>query len=64
MAPKVGIADLKAHLSEYLRKVKLGETWVIVNRALPVAKLTPVNTFFEFFANVFGARPSRHSLRR
>jgi prevent-host-death family protein len=38
----VGIADLKAHLSEHLRAVRRGERLTIVDRGTPVATLSPV----------------------
>ncbi len=38
---RVGIADLKAHLSGHLRTVKKGETLVVVDRGTPVARLVP-----------------------
>ena len=42
MIPKiVKIAQLKAHLSEYLREVKTGHEIVINDRDHPVAKLVP-----------------------
>jgi prevent-host-death family protein len=41
---KVGIADLKAHLSEHLRRVRGGRTLTILDRATPVAKLVPYDT--------------------
>ena len=37
----VGIADLKAHLSGYLRTVKKGETLLVVERGTPVARMVP-----------------------
>jgi prevent-host-death family protein len=37
----VGIADLKAHLSEHLRHVREGEVLTIVDRQTPVARLSP-----------------------
>jgi prevent-host-death family protein len=39
--PKVGIADLKAHLSEHLRKVRAGGTITVVDRDTPVARIVP-----------------------
>ncbi|HVO17783.1 MAG TPA: type II toxin-antitoxin system prevent-host-death family antitoxin [Anaeromyxobacter sp.] len=39
---RVGIADLKAHLSGHLRTVKRGEMLVVVERGTPVARLVPV----------------------
>ncbi len=38
---KVGIADLKAHLSHHLRKVRAGRTLTVVDRDTPVAKIIP-----------------------
>jgi prevent-host-death family protein len=40
---KVGIADLKAHLSGHLRTVKKGETLVVVERGTPVARIVPAS---------------------
>jgi prevent-host-death family protein len=37
----VGIRELKAHLSEYLQKVKAGEDVLITERGKVVARLTP-----------------------
>jgi len=39
---KVGVADLKAHLSGHLRAVKKGETLIVVERGTPVARVVPV----------------------
>jgi prevent-host-death family protein len=38
---KVGIADLKAHLSQHLRKVRAGRTITVVDRDTPVAQIVP-----------------------
>lgn len=38
---KVGIADLKAHLSEHLRKVRRGQTLIVLDRETPVARIVP-----------------------
>jgi len=38
---KVGIADLKAHLSEHLRKVRGGRTLTVLDRDTPVAQIVP-----------------------
>ncbi|HET7295437.1 MAG TPA: type II toxin-antitoxin system prevent-host-death family antitoxin [Vicinamibacteria bacterium] len=38
---KVGIADLKAHLSQHLRKVRGGRTITIVDRDTPIAQIVP-----------------------
>lgn len=37
----VGVRELKAHLSEYLRRVKSGETIVISERGMPIGRLIP-----------------------
>ena len=39
---KVGIADLKSRLSEYLRVVRRGETIAVLDRQTPVAHIVPV----------------------
>lgn len=38
---KVGIADLKAHLSQHLRKVRSGRTLTVFDRETPVAHIVP-----------------------
>jgi prevent-host-death family protein len=38
---KVGIADLKAHLSQHLRRVRAGHTLVVLDRDTPVAQIVP-----------------------
>ena len=38
----VGVRELKARLSEYLRQVKQGRTLVITERGKPVGRLVPV----------------------
>lgn len=38
---KVGIADLKAHLSQHLRKVRTGRTITVLDRDTPVAQIVP-----------------------
>lgn len=37
----VGIRDLKAQLSEYLRQVKAGETVVITEHGRPIGRIVP-----------------------
>lgn len=39
---RVPVATLKARLSEYLRRVKAGETVVVTDRGTPVARLVPL----------------------
>jgi prevent-host-death family protein len=38
---KVGVAALKARLSEHLRAVRSGRSVTIVDRATPIARLVP-----------------------
>lgn len=38
---KVGIADLKAHLSQHLRRVRGGRTLTVLDRDTPVAQIIP-----------------------
>ncbi len=38
----VGIADLKARLSEHLRSVKKGRTLTVLDRDTPVAQIVPI----------------------
>jgi antitoxin (DNA-binding transcriptional repressor) of toxin-antitoxin stability system len=38
----VGIADLKAHLSQHLRTVRKGRTLTVLDRDAPVARLVPI----------------------
>jgi prevent-host-death family protein len=37
----VGIADLKARLSEYLKAVRKGRTLTVLDRDTPVARIVP-----------------------
>jgi len=37
----VGIADLKARLSEHLRAVRKGKTLTVMDRTTPVARIVP-----------------------
>ena len=38
---KVKIAELKARLSEHLRQVRRGETYTVMDRETPIARLLP-----------------------
>ncbi len=38
---RVGVAQLKAHLSEHLRAVEDGETLIVLNHNRPVARIVP-----------------------
>ena len=40
---EVAVSDFRAHIHEYLLKVKLGEKIVLTNRGQEVAKLVPPN---------------------
>ena len=40
----VGIADLKARLSEHLKAVRKGGTLTVLDRNTPVARIVPFNT--------------------
>jgi prevent-host-death family protein len=42
MRSNVGIAELKAHLSEYVRAAQRGGEIIIKDRQTPVAKLVPI----------------------
>ena len=44
MSGTVNVAELKNHLSAYLRKVRAGQEFVIRDRNLPVARLVPIDT--------------------
>ena|SRR5947209_2724226 len=44
---QVGIAELKARLSEYLIRVQEGEEIVVADRGRPVARLIPANRHAE-----------------
>jgi len=37
----IGVADLKAHLSEHLRAVRRGRTITILDRDTPIARIVP-----------------------
>jgi prevent-host-death family protein len=40
---KVGIAELKAHLSAHLRRVRRGRTLTILDRETPIARIVPLD---------------------
>jgi prevent-host-death family protein len=40
---RVGVRDLKARLSEYLRMVSQGQTVIITDHGRPVGRMSPVN---------------------
>jgi prevent-host-death family protein len=39
---QVGIAELKAHLSECLRAVRSGQTIAVLDRETPIAQIVPI----------------------
>lgn len=39
----VKIADLKSHLSSYLREVRAGKAVIVLDRNTPVARLVPID---------------------
>jgi len=43
----VGIRDLKAQLSNYLRQVKAGATLIITERGRPVGRIVPLSPSVE-----------------
>ncbi|MFN8617764.1 MAG: type II toxin-antitoxin system prevent-host-death family antitoxin [Dehalococcoidia bacterium] len=43
MSARVGIADLKAHLSEYLKRVRAGERILVCDRKTAIAELRPLS---------------------
>jgi prevent-host-death family protein len=38
----VGVADLKAHLSQHLRAVRKGRSLTVLDRDAPIARLVPI----------------------
>jgi antitoxin (DNA-binding transcriptional repressor) of toxin-antitoxin stability system len=59
---KVGIVDLKAHLSRHLRKVRGGRTLTVVDRDTPVAQIIPYDA--ETLLEVRRATRKPSTLRR
>ena len=39
---QVRIAELKSHLSQYLRAVRRGQTVVVLDRETPIAQIVPI----------------------
>ena len=62
MSRSVGIAQLKAKLSAYLRRVKRGETVTVLDRDTPVAQLVPTNAASHLI-RIRRARGGLRSLR-
>jgi prevent-host-death family protein len=57
---EVGIAELKAHLSEKLARVRNGEQITVLDRATPVARIVP----FRGDRNGITIRPPKHGAAR
>ena len=43
MSDRVGVAELKARLSEYLRRVRRGETVTVLDRETEIARIVPLS---------------------
>ena len=61
MKGKVGIAELKAHLSEYVRAAQKGKEIIIKDRDTPIARLVPIETRKLPFRVIPPSRPIRSS---
>ena len=59
MKSKVGIAELKAHLSEYVRAAQKGKEVVIKDRETEVAKIVPIRERSLAFRVIPASRPSK-----
>ncbi len=46
-ATAIGIRELKARLSSYLRRVKAGETIVITERGTPIGRIVPTSAALD-----------------
>jgi prevent-host-death family protein len=56
---EVKVSDLKAHLSEYLARVRRGETVVVCDRSHPIARVVPYQDSLEGFRVEEAVRPPR-----
>ncbi len=45
--PNVGIRELKANLSKYLRRVKAGQTVIVTERGVPIGRIVPAAPTME-----------------
>lgn len=59
MKSKVGIAELKARLSEYVRAVRHGREIIIKDRETEVAKIVPIRERKLPFRVIPASRPSK-----
>ena len=44
---QVGIGELKLHLNEYLRRVKIGDTIIITRHGKMIGQIVPINPTLE-----------------
>ncbi len=56
---EVGLAEFKARLSAYLRRVRRGETLTVLNRDTPIARVLP----WDQGATALPTRPPTRRLR-
>jgi prevent-host-death family protein len=56
----IGIADLKARLSEHLRSVRKGRTLTVLDRETPIARIVPYDAAADDRLEV---RPATRRLR-
>jgi prevent-host-death family protein len=59
MKSKVGIAELKAHLSEYVRAAQKGREVIIKDRETEIARIVPIRERKSAFQIIPASRPSK-----
>ena len=59
MNDRVGVAELKARLSEYLRRVRRGETITVLDRETEIARILPLAA-----SDPLSVRPPSESVAR
>ena len=59
MTDRVGVAELKARLSEYLRRVRRGETITVLDRETEIARILPLAG-----ADLLSVRPPSEEVAR
>jgi prevent-host-death family protein len=59
MNDRVGVAELKARLSEYLRRVRRGETITVLDRETEIARILPLED-----ADFLSVRPPSEGVAR
>ncbi len=60
---QVGIAELKAHLSQYLREAKQGDVVEVLDRGVPVARIVPAHLSAEALEIVHPAQGKLSDLK-